>query len=68
MRRLFVCSSIIAALVIYFFDMKVLAWLSIVPMFMSVCVACMYVEPSIGREKKEINMFRLFIKFPAGRS
>ena len=58
----FVCSSIIAALVIYFFDMKVLAWLSIVPMFMSVCVACMYVEPSIGREKKEITSVKMFIK------
>ena len=58
----FVCSSIIAALIIYFYDINVLAWVSIIPMFVSFCVAFMYVEPAICKDRNEITSLKMFVQ------
>lgn len=57
----FVCSSIIAAIVIYFFDMEVLAWFSIIPMMISFFIALWYVEPKVYNRRKDITSVKVFI-------
>lgn len=57
----FVCSSIVAAVVIYFLDTEVLAWLSVIPMMISFFIALWYVEPKVYNRKKDMTSVKVFI-------
>lgn len=56
------CAALLAAGITYFFNLTALAWVSTVPMFASLVIAWLYVEPRRTKEQPQATSVKHFIK------
>ena len=52
--------SLFAAVVTYYYPIKILAWLAAIPLIAAMCITWFYVEPKRGKETKIVNPLKHF--------